>query len=208
MPNLGNLAGAAQKPLQYNRSQTQEGTPSSLLSAPSHGHNFQRLESCSCSRSWLLMHLVAAVFALTVFALWRASTTKRHTHPHTTHTTTHTHKQKQYKFILPRLLRATALGHSLGAQPAARNLSTARKFRIRSKLALRAIKAGQGSRGGRVPGCQGKRIFCSSQRAASTECGSAQSVNSFAFRNVSVWFVLISLCSFLSFALFIRVLAN
>lgn len=107
---------------------------------PSHGHNFQRLESCSCSRSWLLMHLVAAVLALTVFALWRASTTKRHTPPHT-------HKQKQYKFILPRLLRATALGHSLGAQPAAQNLSTARKFRIRSKLALRAIKAGRGGRG-------------------------------------------------------------
>lgn len=192
MPNLGNLAGAAQKPLQYNRSQTQEGTPSSLSSAPSHGHNFQRLESCSCSRSWLLMHLVAAVFALTVFALWRAST---HTH------TTHTHKQKQYKFILPRLLRATALGHSLGAQPAAQNLSTARKFRIRSKLALRAIKAGRGGRGGRVPGCQGKRRFCSSQRAASTECGSAQSVNSFAFRNVSVWFVLFSFPFFLFFLL-------
>lgn len=98
------------------------------------------------------MHLVAAVFALTVFALWRASTTKRHTHTHTH--TTHTHKQKQYKFILPRLLRATALGHSLGAQPAAQNLSTARKFRIRSKLALRAIKAG---RGGRGVGCQGAR---------------------------------------------------
>lgn len=36
MPNLGNLAGAAQKPLQYNRSQTQEGTLSSLPSAPLH----------------------------------------------------------------------------------------------------------------------------------------------------------------------------
>lgn len=78
------------------------------------------------------MHLVAAVFALTVFALWRASTTKRQ-HTLRTHTSSppspswHTHKQKQYKFILPRLPPAgsTALGHSsLGAQPAAQNLST------------------------------------------------------------------------------------